>query len=85
MGRILFFLGMGLLAWALFKGWQRRRLGEKSSLNAQQKRNIDRKYREEIMPCQHCGAYSPLAEGVMMQGRFYCGVEHAKAAGEKVH
>jgi hypothetical protein len=36
------------------------------------------------MPCQHCGAYSPMSEGVMMQGRFYCGMEHAKAAGEKV-
>ena len=85
MGRILFFLGLAFVAWILFKSWQRRRLDEKPSLDTKKNGNIDRKTKEEILPCQHCGAYSPMSEGVMMQGRFYCGMEHAKAAGEKVH
>ncbi|WP_306480720.1 PP0621 family protein [Limnobacter sp.] len=85
MGRILFFLGLALLAWILFKSWQRKQLGEKPGVDVKQKGNLGRKTQEEILPCQHCGAYSPMSEGVMMQGRFYCGLEHAKAAGEKVH
>ena len=40
--------------------------------------------KEAIYPCKHCGAYSPLSSGVMVEGRFYCGLAHAKAEGEKV-
>ncbi|MCR2746119.1 PP0621 family protein [Limnobacter parvus] len=85
MGRILFFLGLALVAWMIFKSWQRKQLDEKPSDKPKQKSSLGRKSQEEIMPCQHCGAYSPMSEGVLMQGRFYCGMEHAKAAGEKVH
>ena len=85
MGRILFFIGLALVALILFKNWQRKQLGEKPGAKPKQTGNLGRKTQEEILPCQHCGAYSPVTEGVMMQGRFYCGIEHAKAAGEKVH
>lgn len=87
MGRILFFIGLAIVAYFLFKSWQRKQLDQEGqpAVKAKQKGNLGRKTQEEILPCQHCGAYSPMSEGVMMQGRFYCGMEHAKAAGEKVH
>ncbi|HEX4842150.1 MAG TPA: PP0621 family protein [Limnobacter sp.] len=85
MGRILFFVGLAIVVWVVWKAWQRKQLDNQPGVKAQQKGNLGRKQQEEILPCRHCGAYSPLSEGVMMQGRFYCGLEHAKAEGEKVH
>jgi hypothetical protein len=84
MGRLLFFLGLVVFVWFFFKSWQRKQLDKKTDSNTQQKGSFSRKTEEEIRPCLYCGAYSPLSEGLMMQGRFYCGLEHAKAAGEKV-
>ena len=37
MGRILFFLGLALVAWILFKSWQRKQLGEKPGVDVKQK------------------------------------------------
>lgn len=86
MGRILFFLALAVVAWVIFKSWKRKQLdANKPGVGTQQKDNIGRKVQEEILPCKHCGAYSPMSEGVVMQGRFYCGMEHARLAGEKVH
>ena len=83
MGRILFFLALGFLAVLLFKSWQRKQQGPRTPKRPEAGRPLDHS-QQSILPCAHCNAYSPLAEGVMMQGRFYCGLEHAKAAGEKV-
>lgn len=85
MGRILFFLVLAAVAWIAYKSWARKRDGNQpprvpkgapGSLNSNEK--------EAIYPCKHCGAYSPLSSGVMVEGRFYCGLAHAKAEGEKV-
>ncbi|HEY1057908.1 MAG TPA: PP0621 family protein [Limnobacter sp.] len=85
MGRILFLVVLALLGWVFFKSWQRKQLGDKPTGNPQQKQGLGRNPVDNILPCKHCGAYSPMHEGVMMQGRFYCSFDHAKAAGEKIH
>jgi hypothetical protein len=73
MSRILFFLIVGCVAYSWFKSWQKKQLMGDNSRASQ-----------SLKPCLHCGAYSPLSDGVMIQGRFYCGLAHAKQEGENV-
>lgn len=82
MGRILFFLILAAVAYIFFKSWQRKQISGASGSSPREK--VLHNPREVMYPCKHCGAYSPLSEGVMLQGRFYCGIEHAKLAGEKM-
>lgn len=84
MGRVLFFVVLGLVAWVFYKAWVRRSQPGPKVGKTQDQPGLSRKTEEEILACQHCGAYTPLSEGVMLQGRFYCGLEHAKASGERV-
>lgn len=82
MGRILFFLILAGVAYIVFKSWQRKQVSGAGGSSSREK--VSHNPREVIYPCNHCGAYSPLSEGVMLQGRFYCSADHAKLAGEKI-
>lgn len=80
MGRILFFVLLALLAVVVYKTLKRRGLNNQSK-DGQLPRD-DRPL--AIQPCRHCGAYTPIEAGVMLEGRFYCSRDHARAAGETV-
>ncbi len=81
MGRILFFVVLALLAVVVYKSLKRRNLDRQSS----QSHQLPRDSRPaDIRPCRHCGAYTPIEAGVMLEGRFYCGRDHAREAGEKI-
>lgn len=84
MGRLLFFLAVAVLVYLVYKSWQRKQLPNKNGDNPRAGNKLNQDPREAICPCLHCGAYSPLSDGVMVQGRFYCNVAHAKQEGEKV-
>ena len=83
MGRILFFAALGLLGYWLFRNWQRKS-DDEPQIGNKTDREISQKEGQTVLPCRYCGAYSPQDVGVMLEGRFYCNVEHAKANGEKV-
>jgi uncharacterized protein len=36
-----------------------------------------------LLPCAHCGTYTPQPEGVLHNGLFYCSLDHAQAAQAK--
>lgn len=81
MGRILFFVLLALLAVVIYKTLKRRNL-ERDGGGSNQLPRDNRP--ADIRPCRHCGAYTPVEAGVMLEGRFYCGREHAAQAGEKI-
>jgi hypothetical protein len=80
MGRIVFFIALGLLAVVLFKSWQRKQGG----LSRDKTPRVPRAEGENVIACLHCKAFAPQSEGVMIQGRFYCQNQHAVAAGERL-
>ncbi len=81
MGRILFFIVLGLVVYVFFKSWQRKQLGDSPSKGGA----LPRVPQEQtIYQCRQCGSYAPLNEGVMIEGRFYCQAEHARQAGESL-
>lgn len=85
MGRILFFLLLAAVALVVYKSWSRKSAGQGTTrVPKGGKGQLNQSEQESIYPCKHCGSYSPLSQGVMIEGRFYCGVAHAKAEGEKV-
>ena len=84
MGRFLLFLFFALLGWFAWKVWRLTRWLKKRVSGAQQNEHLSRNVEEEILPCQHCGVYSPVSAGVTVEGHFYCGREHAEAAGKRV-
>lgn len=83
MGRILFFILLAGLVYWFFKSWQRKQ-DQPDPVEDRKQSSLGKKEKESIMPCKHCGAYSPMDSGVMLEGRFYCNLEHARAEGEKV-
>ena len=81
MGRILFFVVLGLVVVVFFKSWQRKQLDQHPKSSGR----IPRQPADQAMhACQHCGSYAPLSEGVMISGRFYCQAAHAREAGENL-
>ena len=81
MGRILFFVLLGLLAVVFFKSWQRKQLGQSGRSKGQLPKTPSE---ETILQCRHCNSFAPLSCGVMIEGRFYCQTAHAKEAGERL-
>lgn len=84
MGRLLFFGALALLVYWVIKSWQRKQ-DEPEPVERTKKESIKNKKEESVLQCRHCGAYSPLDLGVMLEGRFYCNLDHARASGEKVN
>lgn len=83
MGRLLLFLVLVLVAIWLYKSWQR-----KQSQNEQQdydaKSGVKKGLKgNNMQPCLYCGTYSAVDVGVMIEGRFYCNLEHARLKGEE--
>jgi hypothetical protein len=83
MGRVLFFVVLALFVCLFFQRWQRGKY-KKNHIKTDQSHQDCRKLEQDVLPCLHCGVYCPLSSGVMLQGRFYCGLEHAKSAGEQI-
>lgn len=81
MGRILFFVLLALLAVVVYKTLKRRSIDRESGQAGQLPRD---NRPADIRPCRHCGAYTPVEAGVMLEGRFYCSRDHAQASGEKI-
>lgn len=80
MVRILFFLVLGAVAWVAYKSWSGKPLSKKTGTPPLPGRNEE----ATILTCKHCGAFAPLTEGVMVEGRFYCSKAHAQASGERL-
>jgi len=80
MGRILFFILLGAVAWLVYKSWSAKQLTKDADKPSLPGRNEE----AAILSCKHCGAFAPMSEGVMLQGRFYCSKAHAKAGGERL-
>jgi cbb3-type cytochrome oxidase subunit 3 len=80
MARILFFLVLAALAWIVYKSWKRKQLDQ----SPESKPLPGKQQQVAIMSCKHCGAFSPLTEGIMIEGRYYCNKDHALAEGEKL-
>ncbi len=81
MGRFLFLLALVVFVIWLYKSWQRTR-NSRNHTHAPHNRSASHQEGGNIQLCLHCGAYSPIEIGVMIEGRFYCSLEHAKLKGE---
>lgn len=81
MGRILFFVLLALLAVVVYKTLKRRQVDASRQSGSQLPRD---NRPADIRPCRHCGAYTPINAGILMEGRFYCSREHAQAEGERI-
>ena len=68
--KILLLIGIGLVVWALIRGFQR-------SLNTPPKQT-DGQMAETMVKCAHCGVNLPRSEAIYSQDAFYCTPEHQK-------
>jgi uncharacterized protein len=80
MSRIIFFLILALVVWVVIGAYQRRHLRPQSKSSATPGKASE----AQVLPCLHCGAYAPVSEGVLIQGRYYCSKEHAQIRGESL-
>lgn len=66
MGKLLFWLIVGLLIWLVAKGLARRRVGKSQPVAEV----------EDMVRCAVCGVNLPRSEALLSRGRFYCGQAH---------
>jgi len=74
MGRLLFFILLGALAYALLKGWARG--------GAARPRDSARAP-ESMVRCEVCGLNVPESDAYSHAGRWYCSREHLDDPGGK--
>ena len=73
MGRILFWILLGLVVYVAFRWWQR------------QSQRVSRRppappISETMVRCDHCGINVPESEAVTAGGRRFCTAEHRRLA-----
>lgn len=74
MGKILFFLLLGVAAWwALRTLWRARDGGRKDGA-----RDTGTAAPEDMVRCAQCGVHLPRSESLMRGGRLFCSEEHAR-------
>lgn len=74
MGRFIFFAVIVLLAWGFWRyKMSGRTRSEAPSVRPQEPAP------EKMLACAHCGAMTPISNGVAREGRFYCSQAHAQA------
>lgn len=77
MGKILFWLGLGAVAFAVIRFLS---LVERKKA-FRQAEELERTNRlEDIERCDRCGVYVPESEAVRANGRVYCSPEHRDQA-----
>lgn len=70
MGRILFFVLLGIAIYFLLRAWQR---GSRGAGRERQSRSVAS---EAIESCAHCGLKMPRSEAVSDGQRWYCSEGH---------
>jgi uncharacterized protein len=73
MGRLLFWLVIGAIVYALLKGWAR------GSRQATQRRGPPPS--EAMVRCEACGLNLPESDALSRDGRWYCSREHLAGPG----
>ena len=73
MGRILFWILLGIAAYAAFRWWQRQ------GPRVKQRRRPEA-ISETMVRCDHCGINVPESEAVQVGARRFCTVEHRRLA-----
>ena len=73
MGRILFWILLGLAVYVAFRWWQRQ------SRRVKQRRSPEA-ISETMVVCDHCGINVPESEALQVGNRRFCTVEHRRLA-----
>jgi uncharacterized protein len=76
MGRILFWVVLGLVAYAALRWWQRQRRNARTGAAPRAAAAG-----EAMVACAVCGLNVPRSEAVLDGTRAYCGEEHRRQAG----
>jgi len=74
MGRLLFWILLGGIAYAVMKGWARGVSDHKSG---------PQQGTESIVCCEACGLNVPESDAFARAGRWYCSREHLESAKSK--
>lgn len=90
MGKILFWVLLGVAAWFAWQAWQR---ADRARLarEAREAEELERRERdaaataqvagpEAMVRCARCGVHLPRSEAVADGGELYCGAAHRQAA-----
>lgn len=73
MGRILFWLLLGLVAYISYRWWRIKQLGASGAAGARRKLQA-----ETMVRCEVCGLNVPQSDAVGAAGRWYCGEDHRR-------
>ena len=73
MGRVLFWIALGIVVYVAFRWWQRSRERVKQ-------RQRPAAISETMVRCDHCGINVPESEAVQAGARRFCTVEHRRLA-----
>jgi uncharacterized protein len=74
MGRILFWVLLGLLVYVAWRWWSAKQRLHDSTSEEARKKVTD----ETMVPCDVCGLNIPQSEAFAGNGRWYCSDEHRK-------
>jgi uncharacterized protein len=73
MGRILFFILLGVAAWFLVRALTRKREPKAPAVPQQQADGVENMHR-----CAHCGLNVPASDALAEGGRWYCSEAHRR-------
>lgn len=73
MGRIFFWIALGIVVYVAFRWWQR-------SQQRVKQRQRPAAISETMVRCDHCGINVPESEAVQAGARRFCTVEHRRLA-----
>lgn len=71
MSKLILLLVLGLLAYLVFKGFQR-------SAARRERREDAQRSPERMVACARCGVHLPESEAIEDDGRRYCSEEHRR-------
>lgn len=74
MGRILFFVLLGIAAYVVYRWWR-------ASQRVEQRRAETTASSEPMVRCDTCGLNLPRSEALAAGGRWYCSEDHSRRAG----
>jgi uncharacterized protein len=77
MGRLLFWIILGAIVYALLKGWAR---GGRGAASAARRRASAP---ETMVRCESCGLNVPESDAFTRDGRWYCSREHLAGSKSK--
>ncbi len=71
MSKLILLLVLGLLAYLVFKGFQR-------AASRRERSEGDPRAPERMVVCAHCGVHLPESEALEDDGRHFCSEEHRR-------